>query len=262
MADGALEVKLARAGAVATITIDRPERRNALDHDVMRALVARMDEADADPEARAIVLTGSGDRAFCAGADLSTMQGEGFTRLHEARTYLVEVVRRMVRLSKPIVARVNGAALGGGFGLACACDLAIASETAVFGTPEIDLGLFPFMIMPLIFRNAIHRKRTLEMLLTGEKLKAAEAQALGFVNKVVAPGDLDAAVGELAAKLASKSPAVMKLGREAFYRMQELPFDGALDYLKCMLTIDVMTEDAAEGITAFLEKRAPRWKGA
>jgi len=262
MSTGPDEVKLTKDGAVATITIDRHERRNALNLEVMRALVRRLDEADQDKDVRAIILTGAGEKAFCAGADLSTMQGAGFTALHEARTYLVEVVRRMVKLSKPIVARVNGAALGGGFGLACACDIVIASETATFGTPEIDLGLFPFMIMPLIFRNAIHRKRALEMLLTGEKLKAVDAQAQGYVNRVVPAAELDAAVRETAQKLASKSPVVMKLGREAYYRMQELPFDGALDYLKCMLTIDVMTEDAAEGITAFLEKRAPVWRGA
>jgi enoyl-CoA hydratase/carnithine racemase len=212
--------------------------------------------------ARAVVITGSGDKAFCAGADLQSMQGASFTAMHEGRSYLVELVRRMGRMTKPLVGRVNGAALGGGFGLACACDIVIAVDTATFGTPEIDLGLFPFMIMPLIFRHTNHRKRALEMILTGEKLAAADAQRLGFANRVVPAAELDAATNEVARKLASKSPMVMKLGREAFYRMQELPFDGALDYLKCMLTIDVMTEDAAEGIGAFLEKRAPQWKGA
>ena len=255
------EVQYRVESGIATIAINRPDRRNAVQYDVMREIVRRLDEASADAAVRAIVFTGTGEKAFCAGADLTSMQGVGFTQLHEARGYLVELVRKIVKLPKPIVARVNGAALGGGFGLALACDLTIASATATFGTPEIDLGLFPMMIMPLIFRNCNNRKRALEMMLTGEKLSAEQALALGFVNRVVPPGELDRAVGEVAAKLASKSPVVMKLGREAFYRMQELPFDGALDYLKCMLTIDVMTDDAAEGITAFLEKRAPVWKG-
>lgn len=256
------EVLYAVSGAVATLTVNRPERRNAVSHGVLREIMRRLDEAVADPAVRAIVLTGAGDKAFSAGADLSSaIQGDGFYRMHEGRGLFAEIIRKITRLEKPTVARVNGAALGGGFGIALACDLVIASSTATFGTPEIDVGLFPMMIMPLIFRHANHRKRALEMILGGERLPAADAQALGFVNRVVAPEALDGAVAEACAKLAAKSPVVLRLGREAFSRMQEMPFDGALDYLKCMLTIDTLTEDAAEGLSAFLEKRAPQWKG-
>jgi enoyl-CoA hydratase len=248
-------------GAIARLTINRPDRRNAVSYDVLRLIERRLDEAARDPAVRVVVLTGTGEKAFSAGADLSAAQGGGAYAMHEARGFFSEIIRKLDRLPKPTVARVNGAALGGGFGLALACDVTIASETATFGTPEVDLGLFPMMIMPLIFRHANHRKRALEMVLTGEKLPAAQAQALGFATRVVPAADLDAAVAETCAKLAGKSPVVLRLGREAYRRMQEMPFDAALDYLKCMLTIDTLTEDAAEGITAFLEKRPAVWKG-
>ncbi len=257
------EIQYGVDGPVATIAINRPERRNALNHELLKEIERRLDEAAKDPAVRAIVLTGTGEKAFSAGADLAAaaIAGGGVYDMHEARGYFVDVIRKIIRLPKPIVARVNGAAMGGGFGLALACDVTIASATATFGTPEIDLGLFPMMIMPLIFRHTNNRKRALEMMLTGERLSAEDARALGFVNRVVSPGELDAAVKDVCARLSSKSPMVLRLGREAFYKMQELPFDGAMDYMKCMLTMTTLTEDSAEGLSAFMEKRQPAWKG-
>jgi enoyl-CoA hydratase/carnithine racemase len=256
------EVQWKVEDAVATIALNRPERRNALSIDVMRELARRLDEAVRDASVRVVVLTGTGEKAFSAGADLgSAIQGAGPYAMHEGRGLFADLLRQLVALEKPVIARVNGAALGGGFGLALACDLAIAADTATFGTPEIDLGLFPMMIMPLIFRHANHRKLALEMMLTGEKFSAEVAAKQGFVNRVVPAAELDPAVKALAAKIAAKSPVVLRLGRQAFRRMQEMPFDASLDYLKCMLTVDTLTDDAAEGVTAFMEKRAPRWKG-
>ncbi len=258
---GAEELLYRVEGGVATLALNRPERRNAVNGVVLRGMMARLEEVDRDEAARVLVITGTGEKAFCAGADLTQIQGAGVIGMHDARGTLVDFVRRLRRLSKPVVARVNGAALGGGLGLALACDITVAADTATFGTPEIELGLFPMMIMPLIFQHATHRKRALEMVLTGQRLSAAEAQSLGFATRVVAAADLDRAVAEVCERLVSKSPAVLRLGREAYYRMADLPTDAAFDYLKGMLTLNTLTEDAAEGVTAFLEKRKPSWKG-
>ncbi len=255
------ELLYAVAGATATITINRPARRNALDAAVLREIARRLDEAARDPAVRVVVLTGAGDRTFCAGADLAAIEGGGFLAMHEGRGLFVEVVRRLLRSERPTIARLNGHALGGGFGLALACDLAVAAEDAEVGTPEVDLGLFPMMIMPLIFRHAVHRRRALEMILLGERLKAPDAVAQGFLNRAVPRAELDATVAALADRFAGKSPAALRLGREAYRVMSEMPFDGALDYLKAMLTINALTDDAAEGVAAFLQKRRPQWKG-
>ena len=150
--------------------------------------------------------------------------------------------------------------LAGALGIALACDLIIAKEGAGFGTPEINVGLFPFMIMALIYRN-VPRKKTTEMLLLGERLTAEEAREAGIVNKVVPADEFDAAVAEWAAKLASKSPLIMRLGKDAMWRQLDMPLADALDYLRSQLTIELSTEDAVEGVTAFFEKREPEWKG-
>lgn len=255
------ELQYSVLGPIATIAINRPERRNALNHEVIAQIIRHVDDAARDPAVRVLVVTGTGEKAFSAGGDLSAVQGGGFLAMHEARGTFVELVRRLARSEKPTIARVNGHALGGGFGLVLACDLAIAADDVELGTPEVDIGLFPMMIMPLIFRHAVNRKRALEMILAGERIKAADALAQGYLSRVVPRSELDAAVESIAARLASKSPAVLRLGREAFRVMSEMPFDGALDYLKGMLTINSLTEDAAEGVAAFLEKRPPVWKG-
>jgi len=245
---------------VATITIDREERRNALSWEVVRELRAAVAEAKADDDVRVVVLTGAGDKAFCAGADLGGMAGADHVALHEGRGELAELFRDLYALGKPTVARVRGFALAGGFGLALACDLVVAADDAQFGTPEIDVGLWPFMItVPLV--RSMPPKVALELMMTGRRVGADEALRIGFVNRVVPVDELDNGVGELTATLASKSPAIMKLGRDSFHAVWDLAADDALRLLHPLLTVTTQTEDAAEGIAAFQEKRPPAWKG-
>jgi enoyl-CoA hydratase len=250
---------------VARVTINRPERRNAMSWEVMRGLRSALAEAGGDHDVRVVVLAGAGDTAFCAGADLGKMTGADdpdadLVAVHEARGVLAEVFGALWRLGKPTVARVQGFALAGGFGLALACDLVVASERARFGAPEVNVGLWPYMItVPLV--RSMPPKKALELMLTGRVVDADEALRLGFVTNVVPHDDLDTEVSELAATLAAKSPAVMKLGRDAFYAVWDMAAPDALSHLHAMLSLTAQTEDAAEGIAAFLEKRAPRWRG-
>ncbi|CAN5573738.1 enoyl-CoA hydratase/isomerase family protein [soil metagenome] len=249
------------ADHVARITIDRPERRNALSWTVMTELRGALAAARADDGVRVVVLTGAGDKAFCAGADLSGMSaGAGHAELHEARGELARLFRDLWELGKPTVARVRGYALAGGFGLCLACDLVVAADDARFGTPEIDVGLWPHMItVPLV--RSMPPKVALELMMTGRRVDAAEAQRIGFVTRVVPVAELDTAVDELTATLTAKSPAVLKLGRDAFYAVWDASAEEALRVLHPMLTVTTGTDDAAEGIAAFTEKRAPQWKG-
>lgn len=246
----------------AWLTINRAERLNALSVPLLDALIAQLKRAANDPEARAVVLTGAGPKSFCAGADIDSFYNEskGTVSEHAFKEKLVELFETLMqKLGKPSIARVNGFALGGGFGLAMACDLAVASENASFGTPEANIGLFPMVIMPVLYRNT-PRKKLLEMMYTGDKVKAGEALELGMINAVVPAEGLDAAVSALAAKLTSKSGMTLRLGREAFYTMAELPQSAAFAYLKQMLSQNLHTADAREGLQAFLQKRAPEWK--
>ncbi len=249
---------------IARVTINRPEARNALSPEVNAGLLESLRRAKSDPGVRVIVLTGAGDRAFSAGADLGGggmfQQDQSFLEKHDARGGFAELFRVMNALGKPIIAAVQGYCLAGGFGLALACDLLVAADDAQFGTPEIKRGLFPMIIMATITRN-VGRKKTLEMILTGERIDAAEAHRIGIANHVVPKAQFAEAVDGLARKLASLSPAILKLGKDAFYTMDEMGFDEALEYLKSQLTLNVLTEDVAEGIAAFLEKRDPVWKG-
>lgn len=249
-------------GEMARITINRPERRNAMSWAVIRGLRAALARAKARPEVRVVVLGGAGDKAFCAGADLGAMAGgdEGFLSQHQARGELAGLFGELWGLGKPTIARVQGWAMAGGLGLALACDLVIASERARFGAPEIDVGLWPYMItVPLV--RSMAPKKALELMLTGRVVDADEADRLGFVTRVVAHEQLDAAVGELAGTLAGKSPAAMSLGRSAFYAVWDMAAEDALAHLHAMLTITAHSDDAAEGIAAFMEKRPPRWSG-
>jgi enoyl-CoA hydratase/carnithine racemase len=207
------------------------------------------------------VLTGAGERAFCAGADLTGIAAnEGAAAAHEGRGLLADLFRDMWSLGKPIVARVRGFALAGGFGLACACDLVVAADDAVFGTPEINVGLWPYMITVPLLRS-MAPKTALDLMMTGRRVDAREGARLGFVQRVVPVAELDATVDALAAELAAKSPLIMQLGRDSFYRVLEMNADDALSYLQGMLTVTTLTEDSAEGVAAFAEKRAPQWKG-
>jgi enoyl-CoA hydratase/carnithine racemase len=249
------------AEGVATLTINRPERRNALSWEVVDQLRARVGEAKAAPEVRVVVLTGAGDKAFSAGADLSGMaEGAGFLDLHSARGEMARLFHDLWTLGKPTIARVRGYALAGGFGLALTCDLVVAAEDAQFGTPEINVGLWPFMITVPLCRS-MPPKKALELMMTGRRVDAHEAEVLGFVTRVVPVAELDDTVASLASSLAAKSPAVMRLGRDAFYAVWDANAADALALLHSQLTLTTLTEDAKEGIAAFAEKRAPRWSG-
>jgi enoyl-CoA hydratase/carnithine racemase len=218
-------------------------------------------DAKRDDDVHVVVLTGAGDKAFCAGADLGGMRdGASFAELHHARGELAHLIRELYGLGKPTIARVRGYALAGGFGLALACDLVVAADDAQFGTPEIDVGLWPHMVtVPLV--RSMPPKKALELMMTGRRVDAAEAERIGFVTRVVPVTELDAAVDDLARALAAKSPVAMRLGRDAFYAVWDAPADEALDLLHPMLTVTASTDDAAEGIAAFAEKRLPRWTG-
>ena len=262
MGDEGPELRYEVADGVARVTINRPERRNAMTWGVITGLREAMAQAKQDQHVRVVVLTGAGDKAFCAGADLGGMAGgeQGFTAAHDARGELARLFLDMYDLGKPTIARVRGFALAGGFGLALACDLVVAADDAQFGTPEINVGLWAYMITVPLLRS-MPPKRALELMMTGRRVDAAEAERIGFVTKVVPVEQLDAATDELSSQLASKSPAIMKLGRDSFYSVWDLPPREALAVLHPMLTITTLTEDSAEGIAAFAQKRAPDWKG-
>jgi enoyl-CoA hydratase/carnithine racemase len=248
-------------GAVATLTIDRPERRNALGWTTVGELRDGIARAKADAEVRVVVLTGAGDRAFSAGADLSGMQsGASQVELHEGRGQFARLFADLWSLGKPTIARVRGYCLAGGFGVALACDLVVASDDAIFGTPEIDVGIWPMMITVPLLRS-MPPKTALELMMTGRRVSAEEAARLGFVSRVVPVDELDATVTELAAALAAKSPAAMKLGRDAFYDVLDLDAAHALRLLQAGLSVVNTTEDSSEGIRAFQEKRPPEWSG-
>ncbi|HYV59341.1 MAG TPA: enoyl-CoA hydratase-related protein [Acidimicrobiia bacterium] len=250
-------------GAVARATIDRPERRNSMSFGVMEGLRHSVAEAKADDAVRVLVLTGAGEKAFCAGADLGgggIAQAEDATAAHEGRGVLADLFRDLWNLGKPTIARVRGYALAGGFGLALACDFVVASDDARFGTPEVNVGLWPYMITVPLLRS-MPPKRVLELMMTGRRVDAAEAERIGFVTRVVPVAELDDAVDELAATLASKSPLILRWGRQSFYHVLDMTPDDALSYLQAMLTITTSSEDTAEGVAAFAEKREPKWKG-
>ena len=246
---------------VLTVTIDRPQQRNALSAEVNAGLLAAIDRATSDDAVRVLVVTGAGDKAFCAGADLGGLAPDaGAVELHQGRALFADVLQGLRRLPKPVIARVNGAALAGGFGLALACDLAIAADSATFGTPEIKVGMWPYMISAVIMEH-LGPKRTMDLLLSGRRLDAAEALAWGLVNRVVPAAELDSAVAETAEQLVAHSPVVLALGKQSYAAASQMHRDEALPYLAAMLSLHLQTDDAVEGITAFIQTRPPEWHG-
>jgi enoyl-CoA hydratase/carnithine racemase len=255
------EILFEVADGIGRATINRPERRNAMSWGVITGLRRIAAQVKDDPAVRVLIITGAGEKAFCAGADLTGMaSGAGFAELHDARGELARLFTDLWSLGKPTIARDRGFALAGGFGLALACDFVIAADDAQFGTPEIEVGLWPYMITVPLMRS-MPPKKALELMLTGRRVDAAEADRIGFVNRVVAVDQLDAAVDELATSLAAKSPAIVKLGRDSFYAVWDQAAEDALRLLHPMLTITTMTDDSREGIAAFVEKRRPNWTG-
>jgi len=245
------------AGGVARVTINRPERRNALAPSTVAALRAAVARAGADPSTRVVVLTGAGDRAFSAGADLTGLPAAAAEGLPAE---LAGLFGDLWALGQPTVARVRGYALAGGFGLALACDLVVAADDAVFGAPEIDRGLWPFVASVPLARS-MPPKTALELMMTGRRVGAAEAARIGFVNRVVPSAELDRAVDELAAVLAAKPPGAMRLGRTSFHETWGLGPGPALARLHPLLAAALASEEAREGAAAFAEGRPPRWAG-
>lgn len=239
------------------ITINREAQRNALNPEALKLFHQALDAVETDAAMRVVCLTGAGTKAFCAGADLGGGMDADSREVFESYANLL---KRLAGFPKPTVARVNGYCMAGGMGIMLACDMVIACEDAKFGTPEVNVGLFPMMIGALIYRNVL-RKKAMEMVLTGSRLTAQEAMAMGLITRVVPREDLDAEVGALLDALVARSPIGMKIGKEAFHAMADMPFETAVDYLAGKLAEVAATDDAREGILAFLEKRTPKFVG-
>jgi enoyl-CoA hydratase len=247
--------------AVATITLNQPDTRNALSNELLSELIDAFESARDDDDVRVVVLASSHDKVFSSGANLGGFAGDvPLVHKHRGSDRFVRLFRLIGELGKPTICAAGGHVLAGSLGIALACDLVIAKEGAEFGTPEINVGAYPFMIMALIYRN-VPRKKTNEMLLLGERLSAWEACEHGLANKVVPPEEFDAAVRDWAEKLAKKSPLLMRLGKDAMFRQMDMAYLDALEFLHAQLTLALSTEDIVEGVTAFFEKREPVWKG-
>jgi enoyl-CoA hydratase len=248
-------------GGVATIALDRPETRNALSDALLDELLAALEAARADPAVRCVVLASTHPRVFSAGGDLAQFGGDApLVDKHLGTDRFPRVFRALGELGKPVVCAARGHVLAGALGLALACDAVIAAESARFGTPEIQVGVFPFMVAALLYRN-VPRKKATELLLLGEQVDAREAERIGLVTRVVAPEAFDAAVDDYARRLAGRSPLLMRLGKDALFRQQDMAFADALEFLHAQLTVAFASEDLHEGVRAFFEKRDPVWRG-
>lgn len=246
---------------VARITLNDPDTRNALSAELLGGLIEAFERAREEEQVRCVVLASSHERTFSSGANLGGFAGnDSLVHKHFASERFVGLFKLIGELGKPTICEARGHVLAGALGIALSCDLILASEGASFGTPEINIGTFPFMIMALIYRN-VPRKKANELLLLGERWSAQQALEAGIVNKVLPDEELSAAVEEWAGKLAAKSPVIMRLGKEAMRRQLDMPLDDALDYLRAQLSLALSTEDIVEGVTAFFEKRDPQWKG-
>ncbi len=256
MSDLLYEVK----GGAAFLTINRESRRNAISQEMIAAFLDHLDRADQDNDVFAVCITGVGEKAFCSGADLAvTLAKEGEDPLSGARNY-ADLLKKMAQFGKPLVARVNGPCLAGGLGLMLSCDIVIARNDAFFSTPEVNVGIFPMMVGALLYRN-VSRKKAVDMVLTGRKIPATEAESMGLITRAVEPDRLDQEIQETLKLLTSKSSIGMRIGKEAFYAMSDMPFEEAVDYLCEALGRAISTEDAMEGMMAFMQKREPKFKG-
>ncbi len=242
---------------VAWLTINREEKRNSISPQVVSLFLQHLDAAEADENVRVVCITGAGVKAFCSGADLGGTGGQAEQNPEQA---YADLLKRIAGFPKPTVARINGYCLAGGTGFMLACDIVVAASTAKFGTPEVNVGLWPMMIGALIFRNVLDKK-AMEMILLGERLSAQKALEMGMVTRVAETEHLDDEVNAILENLSKKSPIGMKIGKQAFHQMRDMPFEQALDFLVGQIKKVSATEDAREGITAFMEKREPQFRG-
>jgi enoyl-CoA hydratase len=254
-------LRYAVADGVATIALDQPDTRNALSDELLDELIAAFGAARDDASVRCVVLTSTHEKVFSSGGNLAGFAAEApLVHKHFDTDRFPRLFRLIGELGKPTICAAGGHVLAGALGLALACDLVVAREGVRFGTPEINVGVFPFMIMALIYRN-VPRKKATELLLLGEQISAVEAERIGLVNQVVPADEFDGVVAELAGKLARKSPLMMRLGKDALFRQQDMAFADALEFLHAQLTLAFSTEDIQEGVRAFFEKREPVWTG-
>jgi enoyl-CoA hydratase/carnithine racemase len=249
------------SGGVATIAMDQPDSRNALSDALLDDLLAAFAAAREDPAVRCVVLASTHPTTFSAGGDLGGFAADRpLAAKHAGLARFPALFTLIGELGKPVLCAAGGHCLAGALGLALACDLVVASERATFGTPEINVGVFPFMIAALIARN-VPRKKMTELLLLGDRVGAADAERLGLVNRVVPPAEFDAAVADWAGRLAAKSPLLMRMGKDALWRQQDMALEDAWDFLRSQLAIALATEDVQEGVRAFFEQREPVWTG-
>ena len=253
------EVLLERRGQAFWITINRPEKRNAIHGGVVAAMREGIRQAHADPEVRAIVVTGAGDKAFCAGGDLQPGKGFAFDFSKPSVDY-ADLLRDAQNATLPIIARVNGTCMAGGMGLLCMADMAVVADHALFGLPEVKVGVFPMQVLSLL-QNLVPRRLVREWALTGEPIGAQEALDAGLVNYVVPTAELDAKTDWLLSRLVDKSPTAIRRGKYAMRAIEAMSFDQAIAYTETQIALLAMTEDAKEGLAAFNERRKPVWTG-
>jgi enoyl-CoA hydratase/carnithine racemase len=259
MSDTALpEIRLERKGDALWVWIDREARRNAINPAVLAGIGEAVQTAASNPSIRAIVLTGVGEKAFCAGADLSKGTGTFQAGPDEPTTDFGRLVRIVRGLGIPLIARVNGACVAGGMGLMGMCDLAIAAEHARFGLPEVKVGVFPMQVL-VFLRSILGQRHINELCLTGELISAARAAEIGLVNEVAPAGELDARVEALLAKLRAASPSAVRRGKQAIFVMETMAFTEALPFAEAQIALSSRSADAEEGIRAFNDRRKPRW---
>jgi enoyl-CoA hydratase len=246
---------------VASIVLDDPSTRNALSDELLDQLIVRLQQARDDTGVRVVVVTSADERVFSSGGNLKAFADESpVIQKYTGLDRFPRLYQLLGGLGKPSLCAANGDVLAGAFGLALACDLIVAREGVRFGCPEINVGVFPFMISALIYRS-VPRAKANELMMTGELITAEEALGLHIVNKVVPAAEFDAEVRRLTGRLASRSPLLMRLGKQALTASRDLPLPDALNYLQGMLTLAFTTEDIREGVAAFREQREPRWQG-
>jgi len=248
-------------GLVRWISINRPDKRNAMNEGVIATIRTAIESADMDDGLRALVLTGTGEKAFCAGADLGPqVQGGAFDIDYaDPRHYVIDLFKAMEECRLPIIARVNGLALAGGFGLVCACDMAVAADDVLFGTPETKVGVAPMMILGYMMR-ILPRRKLMEMCINGEFIGAGEALQLGIVNYIAPRAELDEKLAWLLDRITAKSPTAIKLFKQGYHSMQDMNLKECFEFAQIMISVMASTNDAKEGRLAFQEKRPPVWR--